>query len=144
MVNGSDAQRTERRYDYQALDKATFCTVLEALDRKTRSLPPTAQVAQQQGKYLAGCFNAWADGAAPGAQDCFSFQDNGMMAYIGHETAVMGYGGGAYGCDALSGRAVGLAWHVAYWGMLESARMMCLVPFDWAKCAIFGRDSSRA
>ena len=87
---------------------------------------------------------AWADGAAPGAQDCFSFQDNGMMAYIGHETAVMGYGGGAYGCDALSGRAVGLAWHVAYWGMLESARMMCLVPFDWAKCAIFGRDSSRA
>lgn len=129
----------------QQMDKATFCAVLEQLDRKTRSLPPTAQVAQQQGSYLAASFNAMAEGAQDtAAQDCFAYQDNGMMAYIGSETAVMAYGGSAYGCDELSGKAVGVVWHAAYWGMLESARMMCLVPFDWAKCAVFGRDSSRA
>eukprot|EP00937_MAST-01D_sp_MAST-1D-sp2_P007813 g7813.t1 len=126
------------------MDKTTFCAVLKELDKKTRSLPPTAQVAQQQGAYLASNFNAWAALGGGGEQACFSFQDRGMMAYIGRETAVMGFGGGAYGCDALSGRAVGLVWHAAYWGMLESARMMCLVPFDWTKCAVFGRDSSRA
>jgi NADH dehydrogenase FAD-containing subunit len=49
---------------------------------------------------------------------------------------------GRYGTDPVSGKVVGVVWHAAYWGMLASARMMCLVPFDWLKCAIFGRDSS--
>ena len=128
----------------QQMDKATFCTVLEQLDKKTRSLPPTAQVAQQQGRYLAASFNDMAQGKEPSAKGCFAFQDNGMMAYIGSESAVMAFDGKAYGCDEVSGKAVGLVWHAAYWGMLESVRMMCLVPFDWAKCAVFGRDSSRA
>jgi NADH dehydrogenase FAD-containing subunit len=89
------------------MDKATFSMVLAELDKKTRSLPPTAQVAQQQGAYLAASFNHLSRNKRTTTRssseqdveeniDSFTYQDNGMMAYIGDEVAVMSYGGKAY------------------------------------------------
>ncbi|MFS7963206.1 putative NADH:ubiquinone reductase (non-electrogenic) [Helianthus anomalus] len=39
------------------LDIAKFKKALSEVDTKMKSLPPTAQVAAQQGEYLAKCFN---------------------------------------------------------------------------------------
>ncbi|XP_051125728.1 external alternative NAD(P)H-ubiquinone oxidoreductase B1, mitochondrial-like isoform X1 [Andrographis paniculata] len=49
-MNGSD--KTE-------IDVESFKLALSQVDKQTKNLPATAQVASQQGAYLAKCFNTW-------------------------------------------------------------------------------------
>lgn len=100
-----------------------------------KNFPATAQVAQQEGKYLAKMFNRTARGkpVVP-----FSYRHMGMLAYIGSKRAL---------ADLPNVKAHGLAayvfWRSAYLTRLVSLKNKILVLFDWIKTSLFGRDISR-
>jgi NADH:ubiquinone reductase (non-electrogenic) len=99
---------------------------------KGTPLPATAQVASQQGKYLADAFNAEAAGkeVAP-----FKFRFLGLMTYIGHYQSLLD-------TDALSGTGFieWLAWRSVYLTRLGSWKNKFQVPFNWLRTILWGRD----
>ncbi len=98
------------------------------------SYPATAQVAQQQGKYLARHFNRV---ARQKSVSHFRYHDLGMLAYVGGRRAladlpnVKGHGFATF-----------LFWRSAYLTRLVSMKNKILVLFDWIKASVFGRDIS--
>ena len=96
--------------------------------------PVTAQVAQQEGKYLAKSFNKSAKGKTVKP---FSFRNFGMLAYIGSRKAL---------ADTPQYKSSGfmtfLFWRSAYLTKLVSLKNKILVLFDWTKNVLFGRDVS--
>lgn len=100
-----------------------------------KNMPATAQVAQQQGKYLGKIFNRLAQNKLIFP---FEYRHMGMLAYVGGKKAladlpnIKGRGFSAY-----------LFWRSAYLTRLVSLKNKILVLFDWFKTAIFGRDISR-
>ncbi len=99
------------------------------------NLPATAQVAQQEGAYLARCFGRLARGKAVSP---FRYKNLGMLAYVGSNRAL---------ADLASvkghGFATWLFWRSAYITKLVSLKNRILVLFDWTKTFLFGRDISR-
>jgi len=95
-------------------------------------LSATAQVAQQQGKYLAKSFNLMAEGKPIPK---FKFNFLGMMANLGDHKSIL-----QSQKVELSGLASWVAWRAAYFTRLGSLVNKVQVPYDWLKTAIFGRD----
>jgi NADH:ubiquinone reductase (non-electrogenic) len=98
-------------------------------------LPATAQVAQQQGAYLAKALD---DRRRGRAITPFRFRAQGMLAYIG--------GGQALADLPLikwSGRGAWFFWRSVYITKLVSPANKAKVLFDWIKARLFGRDLSR-
>ena len=95
-------------------------------------LPATAQVAQQQGYYLAGFFNAGLKNYRK-----YKFRNLGMLAYIGDHKAL---------ADLPRFKGTGfktfIFWRSAYLTKLVSFKNKLLVLFDWTKTFLFGRDVS--
>ena len=135
----------------------------------------TAQVAEQQGEWLAAAFNdaaadAGAFDAAPppraelaAALDAhvpryaFAYHHRGSLAMLGtlagaaDFTAVARTGGARGVADValgplrgatLRGAAAWLLWRSAYLTKLGRWRNRLQVPADWARAAIFGRDTT--
>lgn len=115
-----------------------------------KSSPATAQVAAQQGVYLAGTFNHLAKHEPDngpmrirreGRHRCqpFRYQHLGQFAPLGGEQAAAELPG-----DWVSiGRSTQWLWYSVYASKQVSWRTRALVMFDWSKRFIFGRDSSR-
>jgi NADH dehydrogenase FAD-containing subunit len=101
------------------------------------SLPQTAQVAMQTGKYLAKALNKRASGQEP---EPFKFRNLGMLAYIGESRALADI---PKANVHSSGTATYLFWRSAYLTRLVSFKNKVLVLFDWLKTWIFGRDLSK-
>lgn len=106
------------------------CAALES-----RPLPATAQVAQQQGKYLGKAIGARRSGRPPRP---FRFRALGMLAYVGDRRALADL-------PHWEGRGwvAWLFWRSVYLTRLVSWRNKVLVLFDWMKAGLFGRDPSR-
>lgn len=98
-------------------------------------LPATAQVAQQQGKYLAKALERGRQGR-PGQP--FRFRAQGMLAYIGGGQALADLPQVKW-----SGRGAWLFWRSVYITKLVSPANKIKVLFDWIKARLFGRDLSR-
>jgi NADH dehydrogenase FAD-containing subunit len=98
-------------------------------------LPATAQIAQQQGKYLARLLRRRARGLSTPP---FVAKSAGMMAYIGGGEALADLPRVKW-----SGRGAWLLWRSAYLTKLVSLPNKVKVLFDWIKAAAFGRDVSR-
>jgi NADH:ubiquinone reductase (non-electrogenic) len=98
-------------------------------------LPATAQVAQQQGKYLGRALGLRARGRVP---EPFSYKHLGMLAYIGGNRALADL-------DTFKGRgwATWLFWRSAYLTRIVSLKNKVMVLFDWVKARVFGRDISQ-
>lgn len=98
-------------------------------------LPPTAQVAQQEGKHLAKNLNRMVRDKEPVP---FKYRNMGMLAYIGKRRAL---------ADLSNFKGKGfttwLFWRSAYLTKLMSMKNKMLVVIDWLKAAVFGRDISR-
>ncbi|TXT08859.1 hypothetical protein VHUM_02987 [Vanrija humicola] len=140
-------------YDKDHDDALTLNEVAEMfqeLGRKVTTLPATAQVASQQGKYIGGMLSKLAK-AAPTLKandltdlddeayyDPFKYAHFGALAYIGN-SAVFDY----YGWSAAGGLVAMYAWRSVYWGEQSSMRTRFLLMLDWIKRGIFGRDLSR-
>lgn len=99
------------------------------------ALPATAQVAQQQGKYLARALDRERQGKPV---EPFKFKASGMLAYIGRGEALADLPQVKW-----SGRGAWLFWRSVYLTKLVSFANKAKVLFDWLKARLFGRDLSR-
>ncbi|RPH55516.1 hypothetical protein EHM82_05165, partial [bacterium] len=99
-------------------------------------LPATAQVAQQQGTYLARVLERWRRGTP--VEEPFHFKASGMLAYIGGGEALADLPQVKW-----SGRGAWLFWRSVYLTKLVSPANKVKVLFDWVKARLFGRDLSR-
>ncbi|KAL0054534.1 hypothetical protein WJX82_010454 [Trebouxia sp. C0006] len=136
-----------------AMTLEQFKEQLKELEKGLRSLPATAQVAAQQGKYLAqvlkdnplvlqpGPNGPTIRGISPNANP-FNYVHLGSLAYIGADKAVMdpAYKDGQVG--ALKGWLMGFAWKGVETFMQISVKNMYLVSRDLIKTKVFGRDVS--
>lgn len=97
-------------------------------------LPATAQVANQEAKWLGKRMNK-GDMEKGG----FSFKNLGVMTYLGNMKAIMQAEGGT----EVKGRMAWLIWRGAYLTQTVSWRNKLLIPIYWSINWIFGRDISR-
>jgi NADH dehydrogenase FAD-containing subunit len=97
--------------------------------------PATAQVAQQQGKYLAKALAVYSRGLSPRP---FRYRSYGMLAYIGKGKALADL-------ESVKGRGftAWVFWRSVYITRLVSFKNKVLVIIDWMKTFFFGRDISR-
>jgi len=123
-----------------ALSLSEFTEMLKEVDRSMTALPATAQVASQQGKYLAGLFNQhlYAEEHLEGAKP-FDYHHMGSFAYIGGNNSVLDTEQGA-----LSGLMAWVMWRGAYLTKQYSLSNAISIAVDWTKVIFFGRDISRA
>lgn len=131
------------------IDRDEFKKLILDVDSTLRNLPPTAQVAGQQGSFLAAQYNGETDKG-------FKYFHKGSMAYIGQEKAAAQIGMlksllpqplqgiPLIGEDiVLTGRLAEIIWKFLYLDMQISNRNKFQVGFDWTKAIFFGRDTSR-
>lgn len=112
------------------------------IDKEIKMLPPTAQVAAQQGAYLADLLSGVPYeklGHADGFDPPFRYNHQGAMAYVGADRAVIE--SPIFGVS--QGIFTMLMWRGAYWTKSVSIRCKILMGFDWAKTFFLGRDTSR-
>ena len=117
-----------------SLEEFTQC--LKIVDSKIKTLPATAQVASQQGKYLAKAFNSRAKGLVANP---FYYSHTGMLAKVGATDAVADLPS----LGPLSGFLTWWVWGAVYLTNQFSLRNRTLVALDWCKVQVFGRDVSR-
>jgi NADH:ubiquinone reductase (non-electrogenic) len=126
------------------ITRPQFKQLLTALDQAVKPLAPTAQVAKQEGEYLAHLFSHHELTGRPGTSSVlsqakpFSYFHKGSLAYVGDDRAVMQ----VPGVGAMMGPVTGLLWK-GYETMSQfSLRNQMLVAFDWVRSKAFGRDQS--
>ncbi|KAG2428088.1 hypothetical protein HYH02_014479 [Chlamydomonas schloesseri] len=128
------------------ITKEQFKDILGKVDKGLRALPATAQVANQQGKYLASVFSSNRVTGAPELDapladkvQPFKYFHKGSAAYVGSDKAVFDLPK----IGPLTGTGAGFVWK-SYETMSQfSFRNQCLVAADWLRTKIFGRDISR-
>ena len=113
----------------------------------TGPLPATAQVANQEAKWLAGRFNK--DDLD---QRTFNFKDLGVMTYLGNQKALVQGGAGSGESTGgrekkhtfdLKGKHAYALWKGAYLSMVISWKNRVLVWVHWVLVKMFGRDVTR-
>jgi NADH:ubiquinone reductase (non-electrogenic) len=127
------------------LDFTEFQALLERVDNNLRPFPATAQVAAQQGKYLAKLF---AKGSIDGASKSFDElkKESSPFAYF-HKGSLAYLGGGEAAFDlpvlgAITGPLAGVAWKAYETTAQLSWKNRALVGLDWFRTSVFGRDTS--
>ncbi|XP_058749844.1 external alternative NAD(P)H-ubiquinone oxidoreductase B2, mitochondrial-like [Vicia villosa] len=126
-------------------------TALSKVDSQMKFLPATAQVASQQGIYLAKCFNRMEEceknpegplrfrGEGRHRFNPFRYKHLGQFAPLGGEQTAAQLPG-----DWVSiGHSSQWLWYSVYASKQVSWRTRALVVTDWTRRFIFGRDSSR-
>ncbi|XP_027920889.1 external alternative NAD(P)H-ubiquinone oxidoreductase B2, mitochondrial [Vigna unguiculata] len=126
-------------------------TALSKVDSQMKFLPATAQVASQQGTYLAQCFNRMEEceknpegpirfrGEGRHRFKPFRYKHLGQFAPLGGEQTAAQLPG-----DWVSiGHSSQWLWYSVYASKQVSWRTRALVVSDWTRRFIFGRDSSQ-
>lgn len=125
-------------YDSDADNNLSLNELLNLLleiSRRITSLPATAQVASQQGKYLGKKFHKLAMVTSPAdtlakfdesLSKPFKYRHLGSLAYIGN-AAVFDFGGLSF----MGGLAAMYAWRGVYWNEQVSTRTRALLMIDW-------------
>ena len=100
-----------------------------------------AQVANQQGMYLAKAFND------KDFNSKFEYKFMGAMACLGTLKGIAELGPMGDMIPEAAGKLKGflafLLWRSAYWSMSVSATNKMLIPMYWFKSHVFGRDISK-
>jgi NADH dehydrogenase FAD-containing subunit len=111
-------------------------------------IPQLAQVARQQGIYMAKVLN----GKLKEDESPFKFFSLGSMAFMGEYKGI--WDGSSAGPlrdpndpaqnkhPAITGFAAMIMWRFAYWGRQVSAVNKVMIPMHWFKTFFFGRDIS--
>jgi NADH:ubiquinone reductase (non-electrogenic) len=131
----------------------------DAASVRGKEYAATAQVAEQQGRWLAKSLNAAAK-AAPAAADTperkaqhvaawtfpssFEYKHRGSLAFIGRMSAAADFSKAVAPLRGLRvrGFVAWIIWRSAYLTKLGSWRNRLQVPADWLRTLIFGRDTS--
>lgn len=131
------------------LTREEFKQLLQAVDTRVANLPPTAQVAQQEGRYLAASLNKLADLAEKHAEKDeisddaippFEWKNLGSMAYIGQNESVADL---TFPKVTSTGWSTWVLWRGVYFSRQVSLRARLSIATDWLQAHIFGRDPSR-
>ncbi|UJR34474.1 hypothetical protein I4U23_021881 [Adineta vaga] len=134
------------------LTLSTLRLILEKADQKIRTLPATAQVAHQQGRYLANLLNQINDFKLNNFEQenlkAFNYKHKGSLAYIGGDAAVLDFNDSKtildmFSLKSLSGRSALYLWKSFYLTEMFTGRTKALLAFDWIRTHIYGRDISR-
>ncbi|MED6113433.1 External alternative NAD(P)H-ubiquinone oxidoreductase B1, mitochondrial [Stylosanthes scabra] len=142
-----DSQGNERK----EIDIEGFKQALSHADSQMKSLPATAQVAAQQGTYLARCFNRM-DQCEENPEGPRRFRGTGRHKFLPFRYKHFGQFaplGGEQAAAELPGDWVSMGhstqwlWYSVYASKQVSWRTRVLVMSDWTRRFIFGRDSSR-
>ncbi|KAJ8761611.1 hypothetical protein K2173_004387 [Erythroxylum novogranatense] len=141
-----DTQKESSELNIEEFKKA-----LSEVDSMMKNLPATAQVAAQQGTYLAKCFNRMEEaeknpegplrfrGEGRHRFRPFRYRHLGQFAPLGGEQTAAQLPG-----DWISiGHSSQWLWYSVYASKQVSWRTRALVVSDWLRRFIFGRDSSR-
>ncbi|XP_015067245.1 external alternative NAD(P)H-ubiquinone oxidoreductase B2, mitochondrial [Solanum pennellii] len=133
------------------VDIEEFKSALSQVDTDMKNLPATAQVASQQGVYLAKCFNRMEEceknpegplrfrGEGRHRFHPFRYRHLGQFAPLGGEQTAAQLPG-----DWVSiGHSSQWLWYSVYASKQVSWRTRALVVSDWVRRFIFGRDSSQ-
>ncbi|KAE9461774.1 hypothetical protein C3L33_06334, partial [Rhododendron williamsianum] len=128
------------------LDIEELKRALSEVDSQMKNLPATAQVAAQQGAYLADCFNRMEE-CEKNPEGPLRFRGEGRHRYrhLGQFAPL----GGEQTAAQLPGDWVSIGqssqwlWYSVYASKQVSWRTRVLVVYDWTKRFVFGRDSSR-
>ncbi|XP_020099668.1 external alternative NAD(P)H-ubiquinone oxidoreductase B1, mitochondrial-like isoform X3 [Ananas comosus] len=144
-AKGGDVEKGSMQLDIDELKIA-----LAHVDSQVKSLPATAQVAAQQGQYLAQCFNSMRDCEEHPTGPLrlrdsgrhrfrpFQYKHFGQFAPLGGEQAAAELPG-----DWISiGHGSQWLWYSVYASKQVSWRTRVLVISDWLRRFIFGRDTS--
>ncbi|CEP19644.1 hypothetical protein [Parasitella parasitica] len=134
-----------RKYDSDhsgSLDVNEMKAMLKDVDSKLTNLPATAQVASQQGQYLAKYLNHLYgkpdEVSTKQTVGPFKYNHLGTLAYLGN-TAV---GDFKWGYQMIGGLWALYLWRSVYWSEQVSMRTRMNLSLDWTRCAIWGRDIS--
>ena len=152
----SEMRRLFREYDYDSNHRLSHTELRDLVLQSTKnmtSLPPTAQVASQEGKYLGRKLNKYAKRrdaeSLPTSGDVdddvyrpFSFRGLGSVAYLGNAAAFDLPLPGPLG-TVFGGIGAMYAWRSVYLSELVSMRTRLLVLSDYIKRGLWGRDLSR-
>ncbi|KAF9175599.1 hypothetical protein BGX21_003209 [Mortierella sp. AD011] len=133
------------KYDMDHNGKLDFNEIqafLRDAERSCTSLPATAQVANQQGKFVGKRINTIYD--LKSAEEIeklppFKYTHLGSLAYIGNNDAVLDMGKGM----VYSGLGSEYMWRSIYFTEQVSMRTRLLLLLDWSKRTVFGRDISK-
>ncbi|KAJ3160676.1 hypothetical protein HDU86_000435 [Geranomyces michiganensis] len=154
-----------KKYDVDhndQLDMSELAQLVDETNKKLTSLPATAQVARQQGEYLAKKLNHLSPilanpppplqptattphptvspaTAAEESLRAFSYKHLGSFSYVGGDSAVIDLGG----AKTAGGFGAFLLWRGAYLAKQVSLRTRVLLAIDWTKSMMFGRDITR-
>lgn len=131
----------------KGITKKSLLDIIQKHMDRQKALPPTAQVAHQQGEYLAKLFNnpkidattgTWSFSHGP----TFAFRNMGQLVYVGGHMAALSVPASKDIDVSWNGSLTNLVWHAAYFGMLESVSARLELIFDWAKSSLFGRSTA--
>mmetsp|Transcript_31778 Transcript_31778/g.123292 ORF Transcript_31778/g.123292 Transcript_31778/m.123292 type:complete len:255 (+) Transcript_31778:1389-2153(+) len=146
--------------------------LLDEADKLLRPLPATAQVANQEGKFLAQHLNKLALGNDANDLEPFRYRHLGSLAYVGGDKAVIDFSGRLirvcpvlrvarihsslffgdagtglfqkfFGLEPINGRGAFYLWRSFYLTEMVTLRTKILLAFDWLRSKLFGRDISR-
>ncbi|KAK4438632.1 External alternative NAD(P)H-ubiquinone oxidoreductase B1, mitochondrial [Sesamum alatum] len=151
LFDVTDLLKDAEGNDREEVDIEGFKLALSHVDKQMKSLPATAQVAAQQGAYLARCFNMrekrksnpegprkFRSGGRHEFRP-FRYRHLGQFAPLGGEQAAAELPG-----DWVSmGQSTQWLWYSVYASKQVSWRTRLLVIGDWSRRFVFGRDSSR-
>eukprot|EP01026_Neomeris_dumetosa_P041563 TRINITY_DN3446_c0_g1_i2.p1 TRINITY_DN3446_c0_g1~~TRINITY_DN3446_c0_g1_i2.p1 ORF type:complete len:611 (-),score=102.29 TRINITY_DN3446_c0_g1_i2:138-1970(-) len=124
------------------LTKEEFKDLLKKIDSGLRALPATAQVARQQGEYLAQVLSTHSmksGDEVPADVERFGYMHKGSLAYVGADRAVID----APQVGPILGFGAGLVWKGFETYSQFSLKNKVLVALDWVRTKAFGRDISR-
>ncbi|KAL8259361.1 hypothetical protein R6Q59_027314 [Mikania micrantha] len=128
-----------------------FKSALSQVDSQVKNFPATAQVAAQQGSYLADCFNRM-DKCEKHPEGPIRFRESGRHRFRPFRYRHLGQFaplGGEQTAAQLPGDWVSIGhssqwlWYSVYASKQVSWRTRSLVVSDWMRRFIFGRDSSQ-
>eukprot|EP00977_Amphora_coffeiformis_P012199 scaffold3014_cov172-Amphora_coffeaeformis.AAC.1 len=133
--------------DAEGISQSELQDIAQKHLERQKILPPTAQVAHQQGEYLAKLLNqpkidpvssTWTFDHGP----TFEFADMGQLVYVGGHMAALSIPASQDLSVSWDGSMTNYLWHAAYFGMLESTSARTELFFDWCKSSLFGRSTA--
>lgn len=136
-----DEEDTEQHRDWQPVDG--IYALGDCCAQAESPLPALAQVAEQQGRYLARVLNAQAGQLEAAEAQPFQYRHLGSMASIGGTSAVLELGDAKKPLLSWGGFTSWVAWRSAYLTRLGTLKHRAYVAGDWTLTLLFGRDISR-
>jgi len=130
----------------QVKDYPEIYVIGDAAEIEGSPLPPTAQIASQQGTYVATRLNQSSHNdfkEAPWEKHLkFSWANKGQMAFVGKKVAVLETPG-KHKPFSFKGVMPWMVWKGFYFGRQFSARNRIIIAADWIRTAMFGRTMMR-